>query len=147
MKKILVAIDGSDHAKKAIELASDLAVTHDAALSLVHVVREEEPPEGAIEFIREERIEGPPEQVYMEMAGRDIIENSKKVAETKGVKNIHSTVLAGDPVEKITEFAEKSDVDAIFLGNRGLGGLRGLMLGSVSSRVCHQTDRTCVKVR
>jgi nucleotide-binding universal stress UspA family protein len=38
IKKILVPTDGSDHAKKAIEIASDLALKYGATICLLHVV-------------------------------------------------------------------------------------------------------------
>jgi nucleotide-binding universal stress UspA family protein len=38
IRKILVAIDGSDHAKKAVEIASDIAQKYDATIVLLCVV-------------------------------------------------------------------------------------------------------------
>ena len=38
MKRILVAVDGSDHARRAIGLASDIAQKYDGELILVHVI-------------------------------------------------------------------------------------------------------------
>ena len=145
--KILVATDGSDHANKAIEMASELALKYNATLSLVHVVYEAKVPEGVAEYVREEGIKESPEYVYLEMAGKRILDEAEKLAKKKGVKNIQSTVLVGDPAEKISQLARENDVNMIFLGSRGLSKLGGLMLGSVSSKVCHLADRTCVTVK
>ncbi len=45
MKAILVATDGSDHARKAIDLACDLAAAHEARLLLMHVLLRDKEPE------------------------------------------------------------------------------------------------------
>ena len=50
-------------------------------------------------------------------------------------------VVEGDPVDVILELARVRDVDLIVVGSRGLGAVRGLVLGSVSNAILHQADR------
>ena len=56
MKRILVALDGSEHSKKAANLAIDLAKKYDAKLYIIHVLENKKIPEGFAEFARDERI-------------------------------------------------------------------------------------------
>ena len=147
MKKILVATDGSDHAKKAVELASDFAVKHHATLFLVHVVQEPKVPEWMIHYAQHEAIPESPEYVHLEMAGKQIMEASEKVAKGIGVKQIRSTLLVGDPAEEIIAFAKQSDIDMIVMGRRGSGKLEELLLGGVSHKVSRLANCTCVTVK
>ncbi|MBW1691455.1 MAG: universal stress protein [Deltaproteobacteria bacterium] len=55
--------------------------------------------------------------------------------------------VEGDPAERIIDYAKEHDVDIIVIGSRGLGTFKGLLLGSVSNKVTHRADRTCVIVR
>jgi len=79
--------------------------------------------------------------------GDQILIAAKKEAEKKGAKYIETRVIQGDPAETIINYANKGNFDMIVIGSRGLGSFKGLMLGSVSSKVCHAADRTCVTVR
>ena len=76
-----------------------------------------------------------------------IIALAKDEAKKKGVKHIEATVIEGDPSERIINYAKDHDVDIIVIGSRGLGTFKGLLLGSVSNKVSHRADRTCVIVR
>jgi nucleotide-binding universal stress UspA family protein len=147
LKGILVATDGSDHARRAIELASDMAVQYGAALYLLHVVSETEIPEEVLKYIRVEKFEEPPERVYLQKVGEGIIAAAEKEARGKGVKEVQSMVLQGDPAEVIINFAREKGVNMIMLGSRGLGQVKGMLLGSVSNKVCHVADCTCVTVK
>jgi nucleotide-binding universal stress UspA family protein len=43
--------------------------------------------------------------------------------------------------------ARDRHVDMIFLGSRGLGDAKGLLMGSVSHKVAHLAECTCVSVK
>ncbi|NIO03304.1 MAG: universal stress protein [Proteobacteria bacterium] len=62
-------------------------------------------------------------------------------------EHIPMVALQGDPAERIIEFAREKSVDMIVIGSRGLGPVKGLFLGSVSTKVCHLADCTCVTVK
>ncbi len=147
LQKILVATDGSNHARKAIEYASDIASKYNATLYLVHVVSQTEIPEDVLEYIRVERIEQPAQTVYLEKIGQGVVGAGEKEARQQGVEDVQSAVLQGDPAERIIEFAKQKNVDMIVIGSRGLGSVKGLLLGSVSSKVCHVAECTCVTVK
>ena len=147
VKKILVPTDGSVHAQRAIALATDMALQYGAMLYLLHVVSETKIPEEVLKYIRVEGFEEPPERVYLQKIGQGIIEAAEKEAKNKGVKQVESAVLQGDPAQEIIDFVKEKDIDMIMLGSRGLGQVKGVLLGSVSSKVCHLVDCTCVTVK
>ena len=147
VKKILVPTDGSDHARRAIELATDIAFQYGAMLYLLHVVAESKIPDGVLEYIRVEKLEESPERVYLQKVGEGIITVAEREARNKGIKEVQATVVQGDPAETIINFAREKGVDMIMLGSRGLGKVKGVLLGSVSSKVCHVADCTCVTVK
>jgi nucleotide-binding universal stress UspA family protein len=148
IKRILVPTDGSVHAKKALDYACDLAHKYGADVHLVHVISESKLPEGLEEYMKAERIQQePPERVFLEKVGDRIIQSTETEAKAKGIKNVHSTVLLGDPAEKILDYAKTNGMDMIVIGNRGLGGIKTLFMGSVSNKVCHLAECTCVTVK
>jgi len=148
IKKILVPTDGSAYAAKAFEYATDLALKYDAELHFVHVVSESKMPEGLDDFIRTERIEDQPrERVFLQKMGDAIIQSIEEKSKLKGIENVKSAVLIGDPAEKIVEYANANGIDMIVLGNRGLGAVKMLFMGSVSNKVCNLANCTCVTVK
>jgi len=46
-------------------------------------------------------------------------------------------LLVGDPAEAIARFAQRTRCSEIIMGTRGLGRVRGLLLGSVTTKVIH----------
>ena len=147
IKKILVPVDGSEHASKAIEFAANIASQNDAAVHLLHVVTITKIPETIKDYIRSEEILESPYYVTMKLMGDGILNAAKDEAERHGVKNIETSVLEGDPAESIIDFAKEYDFDMIVIDSRGLRSVKGVLLGSVSSKVCHLADKTCVTVK
>lgn len=147
VKKILVPIDGSEHAKKAIEFATNTALQYDATVYLMHVVAETKIPEEVLHYIESERYAEPPETIYPHLVADGIIQSAEKDVKGRGIKEVHTHVAKGDPAEEIVEFARENAIDMIIIGSRGLGSFKGLLLGSVSSKVCHTAECTCMTVK
>jgi len=148
INKILVATDGSDHSNKVVDLASDMALKYNAKVYLIHVVNEPpKVPESVVELMRSEHIQEDPSYVYLQIAGRKIIEAAEKKCRAKGLKEIESVLVEGDPAHTIIKCAKENEVDAIVMGNHGVGSAESLFLGTVSSKVCHLAHCTCVTVK
>jgi nucleotide-binding universal stress UspA family protein len=139
-KKILVPVDGSEQARKAIDFAANLAKQDDTVIHLLHVYKLPIVPEGMGEYVISDRIE-------LQALGDRIIAAAEDEARNKGVLHVTATVVEGDPAERVIAYAKEHDVDMIVMGSRGLGSFKGLLLGSVSNKVSHRADRTCVIVR
>ena len=147
MKKILVPIDGSKLAYKAIEFAANLAMQNDGTIHLLHVVEQTHVPDAVMDYIKSEGIRETPDSVYLQVVGKWIIDTAVDETRKKGVKHIESNLIVGDPAGEIINYARDHKFDIIVMGSRGLGGDHGMRLGSVSGRVCHEADQTCVTVR
>jgi len=166
MKRILVAVDGSSQARKALSEASKIAVCFGATLEIVHVLMHRRPSE---EFQRMAEIEhllpripqerlpdtgvqpgtvflGPfatpaaarrrvDDLALIEALGETVLEDARERAEEAGVRNVHVATLDGDEAEAVVEHAEQTGADLIVAGSRGLGRLKGLVLGSVSRKI------------
>lgn len=156
-KTLLVATDGSRHAHKAVELASDLAEKYGARMILLHVIHERVSEslqrmaeiEYGAEIAAASALPNQKAAIYeaLQDLGRRILEQAEQVARGKGVKNISKVVEEGDAVKRILEQAERTQADLIVLGSRGLSDLKGLLQGSVSHKVSQLALCTCVTVK
>ncbi len=172
-KTILVPTDGSKHAARAVAIASDLAAKHGARMVLLHVVSDDQLPEELARFADNEnlprartarnveRLEATPhgpipiaggvqEQVdrhavHFDIAER-LLDSAKGVAQRCGVDKVEVATEQGDPAERILERARREQADGIVMGSRGLSDLKGALIGSVSHKVCHKADCTCITV-
>jgi nucleotide-binding universal stress UspA family protein len=132
MKNILVALDGSEAAARALTAAADLAVRYGATLHLVHVMAHPAVvSEGVKEFAQVERVDLPL-AVEMSGQGQSVVAAGRAIAAGKGVQRLTTEVLTGDPAERLLDYARAEAVDLIVVGRRGLGPIRGLLMGSVS---------------
>ena len=134
IKNVMVAVDGSPPATRALALGADIAMRYGAGLHLVHVIGEMAVPEGFEEFARIERVDQP---AWVEMArvGEAVLGAARADASAKGVRDARTQVLTGDPAERLLGYAHDHGIDLLIMGRRGLGRIRGLLMGSVSAKV------------
>ncbi len=174
IKTILVPTDGSDHAEKAIVLAADIAQKYEARLVFLHVLRHGPLPESLRRMADVEHVASvasspasapfaavPPgrfpagvvnrkedtsREVY-EFVGQQALRRAEKIANGNGVTATKTVMEDGDPAQLILEHADKEGANLIVMGCRGLSDLKGLLMGSVSHKVSHLANCTCVTVR
>lgn len=175
IRGILVATDGSDHAQKALKLASDIAAKYSARLTILHVLLSharsdtlralanrralsqklrrqldhyEADAVAAMAGAGEAAVFAilPAPHELLEVIGRQIIERAEAQARRMGVKKVSSVLADGDAAELILRQAKQAKADMIVLGSRGLGDFKGLVLGSVSHKVSARAECTCVTV-
>jgi len=137
MKKILLAYDGSDPAKKALATALDLAQKYAAELFVLTVAQ---PPDFGEDVETEAIIEN--SRNYHQR----ILAPVKDLVATSGV-TAQFEVAVGHPAEQIIYHADRNQVDLIVLGHRGKSLFRRLLLGSVTKQVTQYADRTVLVVR
>ncbi len=149
-KKFLVAVDGSEHGWKALDLAADLAKASDANLVILHVVPYEPMPEGLEHFANAEGILVEEEKARYH-ASRGIGDRIANEAEARvrknGLERVTTEVVEGNPTDQIVAVARSEGADMIFLGSRGLSDVKGLLMGSVSHKVMNLVHCTCVAVK
>ncbi|WP_346797377.1 universal stress protein [Halomonas sp. Bachu 37] len=141
---ILIPVDGSKHAQKALQVACQLARQNDAILHILHIPEELTHDATlvwglgaiAIEASRQER----------EDIGSEMVEKAAESARGQGVEQIKTHLGKGDPARTILHMSKKLEVDAITMGTRGLSDLQGFVIGSVSHKVTHAADCTVITV-
>lgn len=146
---ILVAIDGSEYAGRAIAAGADLALRYGARLSLLTVVRRadlREVEENLRDLETMEHVTFSKHDL-LELAGRTVLDEGEKTARNLGITDLVVDVAEGHPAEQIIGFAKENGVDLIVMGSRGLSDLPGLLLGSVSHKVIHLSDMPVLVVR
>ncbi len=142
--KILVAYDGSDHARNALTTACKLAKLCNAELHLSHVPQVDTPTV----FIGAYADAMPimPSDEEIDEAGEKIIAQSTKEADAVGCKITQHHVGRSVPAAFTLEVADNIDADLIVMGRRGLGMLGALALGSVSQSITHGAKCACMTV-
>ena len=134
MHKLLVPVDGSDNAMRALEYTIRLAKEY-GSIELV-ILYAHEPPivygELAI-YVPEEKL-----KELQRKHGEDILRPSIETAKRAGV-TFTSQVLVGDIPQSIVSCAETLGCDGIVMGTRGMGAIGNLVAGSVATKVIHLT--------
>jgi len=143
--KILVPVDGSENAFRAIDLACRLAAATDELL-LLNVVGRGELPEELQRYASVEHIEGPPQWQYEKLVASEMISAALERVRTQGIENYDTFVRTGDVAKTINAVAEETGAELIVMGSRGLGSLMGLAFGSVSQKVCHSAPCQVITV-
>lgn len=132
-KTVVVPADGSENAKRALAHAVSIAALNDAELVVVHVAN----IVSAISNFDQAPITGGyvSEQIAadMEETGKEILK--EVVDEIPDNLKVRSVFDVGSPGPAVLAVAKKVDADLIVMGSRGLGPLKGLFMGSVSSYV------------
>ena len=133
IKKILVALDGSEAARNALNIALKLAEITSAELELLTVIPPVFLPSYSVYVLKSRAIADCAKELETSFRGvlsKAQIEVQKKKPEFK----VSTKFVKGVPDEKIVQIAEHGNFDIIVMGSRGLGG-RESTLGSISSRV------------
>ena len=172
-KKIMVAVDGSSHARRATEVAGDLAAKYGAKLVLLHVVGNGKVPAGLVHMLEVEHLAeaehpNPPnvanlpagmailaratdssehQQRMKEAIAEKILAEAERIAKSKGVAGVSPVMEQGDAAERILACAAREDADLIVMGTRGLSDLEGLLMGSVSHKICQLSGCSCITVK
>lgn len=145
IRKILIPIDGSDHGRKVVETACDIALKYNAPVYFIHVfsvahltaLSSRSHGEPALESLI----------VEAEEAAVEVIKEAERFVKDKGVEVAQSYVTQGDPAEEILKYAKRKRIDTIVIGSHGAGGVLAVPLGSVCDKVCHSCECACIIVK
>lgn len=138
-KKILIANDGSEGAKKALKTAIDLAKKYNAELHSISV--EEGVPHyaatiGEVEEFRKEANE------FFKKINDEAVEEAGK----EGIE-LHTKVQAGHEVETIVRYAKEGNFDLLVIGFMGHSKIFGRVWGSTSQNITKLSPCTVVVVK
>lgn len=149
ISKILVPVDGSNHAERAVDFASGLADVYGAEMILLNVMTHaggSQVPQELKQFAELEHVRVTEADV-LKSAANEIVNNAYQRAVDAGVKKVERDFAVGDPAETIVDYAKENKIDVVVMGRRGLGRIGGLLMGSVSSKVGQLADCTCITVK
>lgn len=136
IRKILIAVDGTERSINAVEFAVDLATKYDSEICLVHVI-----PNSKWRYCMATDEE--------DLISPHIIKNTIKEMEEEGERLLSSVLTSvkgagieahaqldhGYPAKKILQIAKEENFDLIVMGSSGRGTITRLFFGSISDEV------------
>ena len=151
-KKILVAYDGSEQAKRAIDYAADMANTNGGVLVVLTVVPRVTIPVFPVEGYGTAPLTNAQDFGDYQEKIRAIYQMSqtevmKDIAEKFPKLKAEAILLEGRPSATIVEQAEKNGANLIVVGSRGIGGITGWILGSTSRRVVESCTKPVLVIK
>lgn len=133
MKKILVPIDGSENAKRALLKAKEIAEAFNSEITILNVMERkgfDTTSSGVIENKQSEEV--------LTLAAKEFESYTGKV---------DTLTRIGAPAENILEISEEGAYSLIIMGSRGLGVFYQAMLGSVSHKVINRSSISVLIVK
>lgn len=139
-KKILIATDGSEYTKNAVDYGIDLAKNTGAKLHAVYVV-----DTAAFASIP---MDAAWESMYglLRQEGDEAIKIVADKASAEGLE-VERNTIEGHPAEEIIKYAEKNSISLIVMGTLGKSGLDRFLLGSVAEKVVRNSKIPVLVVR
>lgn len=134
INKILVGVDGSENSLRAVEFASEIATRFNASVTLLLVIA----PSDAVLFSGKDTYLPESEGIHQIR-----LRKAKEILDTKGVA-MEERVELEHPAQAIIDASK--DFDIVAVGCRGLSGIRGFLMGSVSSKVVHHCKKPVVVI-
>ena len=149
--KILVAFDGSEASKHALDHAVSIADIMKAELHIISVV-----PRVMMPVFPDEGFSAPVTAAqdmsdYQErmktVYGKSLEEAERDITSHYPGLKVETKLMEGRPSATIVDEAENNDMDLIVIGSRGLGGITGWILGSTSRRIVESCTKPVLVVK
>ncbi|KRL23138.1 universal stress protein [Lentilactobacillus kisonensis] len=128
-ENILVPLDGSANANKALDVAVEFCKVFHAkvtALSVIHHIKDDS------DALSSDIYKG------LSTKAHKIVESCRDQAWNQGV-TINGVVEDGNPKQKIVEFAKENDIDLIIMGKTGMNAFDRMILGSTTNHVVRES--------
>lgn len=139
LKRILVPVDGSEYADRAVLRAIELGKIAKGTLYLLNVIE-----------IPLELFEGPGEiaqvKESLKLAGEEIVRKLKRRVKEEGLE-VESYVVEGIIEEEILRIGEEKECDLIVMGSHGKTGIKRFLMGSVTERVIKMGNKPVLVVK
>jgi nucleotide-binding universal stress UspA family protein len=133
LERIMVALDGSEDAAHALDVAADMAQRYGAELVLFHAFAHYAlRPD--IELLVEDSVRDVFRKAGRE-AAQEILDQAQARVAPRDLAALRCVAVEGEPASAIVAAAGQQQVGLIVMGTRGLSGLQELVLGSVAHKV------------
>jgi len=140
VKRILVAVDGSEPSLHAVRMAAEMAKRYEATLTLVYV----SPPILLSPYTYAEAI-AEIEKKDREY-GEKMLKDAAALAQGEGAK-ADTLTMVGNPADLIADTALDPAIGLVVVGNKGRGAVSRVLLGSVADRLVHISKKPVLVVR
>ncbi|MDK2891832.1 universal stress protein [Methanohalophilus sp.] len=139
-KRILVATDGSENVKNAIDWSVELARVTGAQLFAIYVISDVDvglATRGAnwAEALKE----------HLKEEGNRAIKYVEDKAKKAGVE-VEAVIIEGNPTDAILKYAENNGIELIVIGTLGKRGIKRFLLGSVAENVVRHSTKPVLVV-
>ena len=131
-KKILVPVDGSETAWRALNNALEIGKKFESEILVVNVIQPYN--NAALLAVPLDHATINQDFCELEKVGDKVLELAKEMVGSNPLKDEYDMEVR-HPSERIIALSKKVEADAIVLGSRGLSGIAEFFLGSVSSKV------------
>jgi len=143
---ILVPLDGSELSERALPMAQDLAQSFDATIHLIHVISRENEYSAArgiesvmvaeleidtVRRLNEDRLNRG--RKYVDQVGSQLGGAGAKVETQYAIKE-------GDAAQNIVDHVKDNHINLVVMSTHGHGGIRRLLVGSVTDRVIRSCE-------
>jgi nucleotide-binding universal stress UspA family protein len=147
MFKILLAADGSAESFKAMDFVAQIATPLNAEITIISVAQAVPVIKGqnGVSFEDIASLEKNIAEGMKKMAKR-LLEKAEEAFMEKGL-HVNTRLEKGQPAEVICKVAEDGNYDLVVLGSRGLGGIKGMLLGSVSNKVVNRVGTNVLVIK
>lgn len=140
MKKILVAVDGSDASARAATFAAELAAPHLAELTLVHAVEPYPFLAGDIPVSYQDMAS------LRERQGKALLTELEARLRPTDVP-LRTQLVHGAPAEVLTRLAKDGRYDLVVVASKGRNAVSRVLVGSVTDRLVHLCEQPVLVVR
>lgn len=134
MQKIVVAVDGSDSALRAVGHVIKSALASGTPPE-IHLLNVQYPLRGSANLF----VDADVIRQYHHEEGLKALEKARAMLDEAGLACMFH-IIVGEPAETIVRYAREHQCDMIVMGPRGLGSVSGLLLGSVATKIIHLAD-------
>ena len=139
--QILVALDGSELAEQALPVARDIARSSNATIHLIQVVSRQPEFEAAraggdfnLQAVELDRDLAHQLVEARISRGKEYLEGIASQLKSEGVE-AETALQEGAAVENIVDYSKEHGIDLVVMSTHGYGGIKRLLLGSVTDRV------------
>lgn len=132
MLRVLIPVDGSDNANRAVKFVIRKAPLYKEPLE-IHLLNVQHPFPGTISGVHHQAQEAHREE------GLKALAPARKLFDDAGVKYAHH-IGVGDAAEVIAHYVGDKRIEQLVMGTRGLGSMSSLLLGSVTAKVIQLID-------
>ena len=146
-RRILVPLDGSENALKALDFTISIIEKYDDRLTLLYVIPDRDVPDEVKQYMQAEHIKDSPQFSYEEIANDLILGEGERRAKENNISSVKKIIEYGKPSQVIARAAERENVDMIIMGTRGLSDIESITFGSTAHKVMHLANCTVVAIK